>query len=93
MVECEECGKKLYVLQGYRHPALGISFLVCSKCFVKVDEDMKRWSKFCLLNSSDIELSKIDIQDAWDKNISNNLELQKWFRNLWIKIGSKTLVE
>lgn len=89
MVECEECGKKLYILQGYCHPALGKKFLVCGKCFIKVDEDMKRWSKFCLLDSSNTELSKINIQDAWNKNISDNPELQKWFSNLWIKMGSQ----
>ena len=87
MVDCEECDKKLGILEGYRHPALGIKFLVCGKCFNKVDEDMKRWSKFCLSDSFNPESSKIDIQEAWNKNISNDPPLQKWFNNLWIKIG------
>jgi|GEM_PF-814451 len=93
MVECEECGKKLNILEGYRHPALGTRFLVCGKCFVKVDGDMERWSKFCLSDSFNAESSKIDIQDAWNKSISNDLQLQKWFNNLWIKKGSRALVE
>jgi hypothetical protein len=42
MVDCEECDKKLGILQGYRHPALGVRFLVCGKCFEKIDKDMKR---------------------------------------------------
>ena len=92
MVECEECGRKLGILEGYRHPALGTRFLVCGKCFVKVDEDMQRWSKFCLLDSFNAESPKIDIQEAWNKSISNDLQLQKWFNNLWIKIESQAIV-
>jgi len=92
MVECEECGKKLSILEGYRHPALGKRFLVCGDCFVIVDESMQRWNKFCLSNSFNSESSKILIQDEWNKNISNNLQLQKWFSNLWIKIESQALV-
>ncbi len=93
MVECEECGKKLNILEGYRHPALGTRFLVCGKCFVKVDEDMERWSKFCLSDSFNAESSKSDIQEAWNKSISNDLQLQKWFNNLWIKKGSQALID
>ena len=93
MVKCEECGKKLGILEGYRHPALGKRFLVCGNCFDIVEESMEKWRVFCLLNSFNPESSKIDIQDEWNKNISNEPLLQKWFSNLWIKIGSKVLVE
>ena len=41
MVKCEECDKKLGILQGYHHPALGTSFLVCENCFDKVDKSME----------------------------------------------------
>jgi len=84
MIKCEECSKKLHLIQGYRHPALGTKFLVCRKCFDKITENMEKWSKFCL--NSDHELTRIETQDAWHENISNDSELQKWFRNLWIKI-------
>jgi len=87
MVNCEECDNKLGILQGYHHPALGKRFLVCGKCFNKIDADMKRWNMFCLSESFDTESAKIDIQEAWNKNISNDLPLQKWFDALWIKIG------
>jgi hypothetical protein len=87
MVDCEECDKKLGILEGYRHPALGTRFLVCGKCFDKVYEDMERWNKFCLSDSFNAESSKIDIQEAWNINISNDPPLQKWFNNLWIKIA------
>jgi len=87
MLKCEECNKKLGSLQGYRHPALGKKFLVCRNCFDKVYGDMGRWSEFCLSDSFNEDSPKTEIQDEWNKNISNDLPLQKWFKNLWIKIG------
>ena len=87
MADCEECDKKLGVLEGYRLPALGTKFLVCGKCFDKVEEDMQRWGTYCLSDSFNEESTKIDIQEAWNKNISNDPPLQKWFHNLWLKIG------
>jgi hypothetical protein len=85
MVDCEECDKKLGILEGYRHPALGTRFLVCGRCYDKVERDMKRWSEFCGSDSFTIESSKSDIQEAWNTSISNDPPLQKWFRNLWLK--------
>ena len=89
MVKCEEYDKKLGILQGYHHPALETRFLVCGKYFDKVYEDMERWSIFYLSDSFKTESSKIDIQLAWNKNISNDPPLQKWFTNLWIKIENQ----
>ncbi len=89
MVDCEECDKKLGVLEGYRHPALGAKFLVCGTCFDKVKEDMERWSTFCLSDSFNVESSKFDIQTAWNKNISDDPLLQKWFHNLWTTIDHR----
>jgi hypothetical protein len=83
MVDCEECDKKLRILQGYRHPALGTKFLVCGTCFDKINRDMERWRRFYLSGLFNAELSKIDVQAAWNKNISNDPSLQKWFQNLW----------
>ena len=65
--------KKLGILQGYNHPALGKRFLVCGNCFDKVKGDLEGWSKFCLSDSFNIESSKIDIQNICSKNISNDL--------------------
>jgi hypothetical protein len=93
MVDCEECDKKLGILEGYRHPALGTRFLVCGKCFDKIDEDMVRWEKFCLSDSFNAESSQSDIQEAWNKNISDDPLLQKWFTTLWAKIGYQTCRE
>ena len=83
MVDCAECGKKLNILQGFRHPALGTKFLVCGICFDKVIGDMQRWRTFCLSDSFNLGSSKLDIQEAWNKNISNDPPLQKWFLSLW----------
>ena len=86
MVNCNECEKKLGRLNGYNHPALGKRFLVCGKCYTKVEEDMIRWSKFCLSDSFNLETSKNNIQEEWNINLSNNLPSQKWFKNLWIQL-------
>ena len=86
MVKCVECDKKLGILEGYLHPVLGKRFLVCKKCYTKVEEDIVRWSKFCLSDSFNAESSKIYIQEQWNKNLLNDLPLQKWFRNLWVKL-------
>lgn len=86
MADCEECRKKLGILEGYRHPALGKRFMVCGKCFTKVDKDMARWSRFCLSDSFNSESSIIDIQKAWNTDIAYDRPLQKWFNNLWVKI-------
>jgi hypothetical protein len=85
MVDCEECDKKLGILEGYRHPALGTRFLVCGQCYDKIERDMKRWSEFCASDSFNAESSKSDIQEAWNTRISNDPALQNWFRHLWLK--------
>ena len=87
MIKCEECSKKLGIIQGYRHPALGKRFLVCGNCFDKVDNSMEKWRVFCCSDLFNAESSKIDIQEKWNKSLSNDIQLQKWFRNLWIKMG------
>jgi len=86
MVKCKECNKKLGILKGYHHPALGKRFLICGKCYTNVAEDMIRWNKFCLSDPLNVGSSKINIQDEWNKTLSNNLTLQKWFSNLWVEL-------
>ena len=90
MTDCEECDKKIDIMDGYRHPALGDRFLVCGKCFDKIDDAMERWYTFSLSDSFNRESSKVDIRDAWDINISNEPLLQKWFGKLWVKIESQS---
>ena len=82
MVKCEECGKKLGILKRYHHPILGTRFLVCGNCFNKVDGDMERWRMFCRSDLFNKESAKVNIQDAWNANISNDVPLQNWFNKL-----------
>lgn len=86
-VDCNECDKKLGILKGYSHPALGKRFLVCGKCYIKVEEDMIRWSKFCRSDLFNVDSPKSNIKEAWNKHLSNNPLSQKWFNNLWIRFG------
>ena len=67
MIKCEECSKKLGIIQGYRHPALGKRCLVCGNCFDKVNNSMEKWRVFCRSDLFNAESSKIDIQEAWNK--------------------------
>ena len=46
MVVCNECGKKLGFVAGYRHPTRGKKYLVCSNCFDSVNESVKQWREF-----------------------------------------------
>lgn len=85
MVDCEECDKKLGLFEGYRHPALGPRFLVCGRCYTKIEHDMERWSEFCVSDSFTTESTKNDIQEAWNTRISDDPPLQQWFRSLWKK--------
>jgi uncharacterized protein (DUF1810 family) len=89
MVKCEEYGKKLDILQRYHHPILGTRFLLCGKCFNKVNGDMERWSVFCRSDLFNKGSAMVDIQNAWNTNISDDHALQNWFNKLWIKLGSQ----
>jgi hypothetical protein len=48
MKRCNECGKKLRVLEGYRHPVLSNDALLCSSCFDIVSESVEQYGKFVL---------------------------------------------
>ena len=45
MVKCEECRKKLVILQGYKHLALGKRFPVCRNCVNIVSGNMQKLFK------------------------------------------------
>jgi len=47
---CSECGKKLGVLDGYRHPVDGKKKCVCGKCWDKLEKSEKEYSNF-IINS------------------------------------------
>ena len=41
-----ECGKKLGIIEGYRHPTMGKEHLLCSSCFDTVFESVEKYRKF-----------------------------------------------
>ena len=43
MKRCSECGEKLGLLKGYRHPAAGRDSVLCSCCFDTVYESVVKW--------------------------------------------------
>jgi hypothetical protein len=45
MTDCVECGKKLGLVEGYRHPTRGKEYLVCSRCFDSVSVSVEQWQK------------------------------------------------
>ena len=51
MKKCEECNKKLGILEGYRHPTMGKKHLLCSPCFDQVSDSVARWGEFVRNNS------------------------------------------
>lgn len=71
MKKCEECGKKLRLLEGYLHPTLGKNHNLCSPCFDQVSESIAKWRDFVLANSFDARPSKNSIQLEWQKIIPN----------------------
>jgi hypothetical protein len=49
--KCIECGKDLSLFEGYRHPTMGIHYLICRGCFENVETSVERWGRFVLWNS------------------------------------------
>ena len=46
MTKCVECGRKLGITEGYRHPTMGKKQLLCSTCFDRVMESTEHWREF-----------------------------------------------
>lgn len=76
MVECEECGKKLGIFEGYQHPTLGRKHLVCSPCFEQVEESVAKWREFILSYSFNDKKSKKNFEQKW-KNIGLNFKQKR----------------
>ncbi|KYK21529.1 hypothetical protein AYK24_08945 [Thermoplasmatales archaeon SG8-52-4] len=51
MLKCEECGKKIGIFRGYKHPTMGKKHSLCSNCFDYVNKSVTKWQKFILANS------------------------------------------
>ena len=48
MKRCEECGKELGFLAGYRHPTLGRESLLCGHCYELVEASVTKWREAVL---------------------------------------------
>jgi hypothetical protein len=59
MANCEECGKKLGLLESYNHPTMGRKHSVCTQCYNQISESVELWKEFLITNSFNIE-SKTD---------------------------------
>ena len=77
MKDCEECGKKLGVLEGYQHPTLGKKHLLCGHCFDQVSESVEKWREFVLANSFNMETSKSKSQVNWKKIKTNFTKIRE----------------
>ena len=66
MKDCEECGKKLGMLEGYRHPTMGKKHLLCSPCFDQVSDSVARWGEFVRNNSFNMNAKQLE--DELERN-------------------------
>jgi len=83
MIMCEECGKKLGFVEGYKHPTLGKKHLLCAHCFDQVSESVEKWSNFIFSNSFIIDLSNNDTKFNW-KNVAIRFnQIQQNYPNIF----------
>lgn len=69
MSQCEECGKKLGIFEGYRHPTMGKKHLVCSPCFEQVEDSVAKWREFVVNNSFNVNTSEVPNQISWKEKM------------------------
>jgi len=81
MAICNECGKKLALFEGYKHPTLGKESTVCGCCFDQVQESVKQWQEFI---SPYMDFFK----DETAKNQTNGKVTQTSFFNLKKTFGN-----
>jgi hypothetical protein len=77
MVECKECGRKLGIFEGYRHPLMGKKHLLCSNCFDTVSKSVEQWNRLVL-----------SYADFFNNETSNN-SFQFEFKNLFSNFNTK----
>ena len=76
MIKCEECGKKLGIIEGYRHPTMGKKYLLCSSCFDNVEISVEKWREFVMSNSFNKRSSKSSLKLGWKKTIPSLPQLK-----------------
>ena len=90
MKNCEECGKKLGFLEGYRHPILGWDHLLCRHCFDKVSESVERWREAVLpyVGFFNKDSSNGSLQLNWKNKVKDFIQIKKPIDNVMIKSDS-----
>ena len=69
MGNCSECGKKLGILEGYRHPTMGKHHHLCSPCFDYISESVAAWGEFVRSHSFNLNHSEKNTNIAVKKII------------------------
>jgi hypothetical protein len=88
MKECMECGKKLGIIEGYRHPTMGKDYLLCSKCFDTVFESVEKYREFVspYIGFFNKETSTMDdIQKIGEQITKNIKKMQNRVSDLWVQ--------
>ena len=83
MVKCEECGKTLGIFEGYRHPTLGKSHLLCSPCFDQVSESVENWRNAVLpyVDFFNNGSSNSSLQSNWKNRLTDFIQIKKMVGN------------
>lgn len=85
MAICNECGKKLAVFEGYRHPTLGKESTVCGCCFDEIQESVKQWQEFISPYTGFFKNKSPNNQTSDKVTISGFFNIKKVFGNIATK--------
>jgi len=77
MKECKECGKKLGILNSYKHPTMGKKNFVCGGCYSTIDQSVTQWREFVLANSFNMNQTKVPNRPDWNTIIPNFNKIQE----------------
>jgi len=77
MLKCSECGKDLDIIERYYHPVEGRKKIVCSGCWIKIENSENKYTSFILdhVNKTDIGICFILIKVAptFEKEVYDKL--------------------
>lgn len=83
MAKCEECGKKLGIFEGYRHPTLGKGRLLCSPCFNQVSESVEKWREFISPYADFFNNGHFNdrLESNWKNRLADFIQIKKMIGN------------
>ncbi|KYK24735.1 hypothetical protein AYK25_01520 [Thermoplasmatales archaeon SM1-50] len=94
MKECVQCGKKLGVFEGYRHPIMGKQYLLCNSCFDPVFESVERYREAVATYSGFFhkEPSILEDMEKIGGSIRNTIErMHNKGSSLWSRKGNENI--